>query len=316
MRLPFNVRLRNSQEKRRNGDRRINNLAVLRYFVPPVKSGQKDFAQEKIQMMSGKSTPQNFHALRAAQLLLLLCCVIGCLIVCGGFTHLSAGEAGSKPLEPQPHSSPLVPSILQEHNLSPEEQLQRRLELLVRERDGQIRSLMNERGDIRPSSNMIPQLGLDEPLRERNRAHDELRRALEYYREHVETHKKDVLETNRPQENIAQRSTLAATNQLRIAECYYEIAMNSHLESKDLSAALAALQLIELNDLEEGDPVRFRYLHAWFLLERYRMSKDENKAAYLTEATTAVKRLTTDFPTSELSITAERIMKQLMTEAP
>jgi hypothetical protein len=238
------------------------------------------------------------------------------LLLLSTLVSLSAGEAGAKPLEPQPYRAPLVPNVAGEQNLSPEEQLQRRLDLLVRERDGQIRALVDERGDIRPASSTKPLAGLDEPQRERNRAHDELRRALEFYREHVEPSKKDVLETNRPSENIAQRSTLAATNQLRIAECYYEISVNSHLDSKDIAAALSALQLIEINDLEEGDPVRFRYLHAWFLLERFNIANADKKSEHLTDATAAVKRLMADFPTSELSITAERILKQLTAGAP
>jgi phage terminase Nu1 subunit (DNA packaging protein) len=229
---------------------------------------------------------------------------------------LFAGDAGAPPLEPIPKIAPLVPSIANTNDLTPDEKLQRQLETLVRDRDNRIRSLLDERGDLRPADGRLQHTSLEEPFRERNRAQLELRRALENYDERSTSRQKDILAANRPIEQAFQRSSLAATNQLRIAECYYDLSLTTQPIINDLNAGIAALDLIEVNDLEEGDPVRYRYLRAWFLIEHARLAHGEAQAAYLKDATSAVERLTQDFPTSELTLTARNLLKRLGSPTP
>ncbi len=226
-------------------------------------------------------------------------------------TTLSAGEGGSPTLDPLPQIAPLVPTIANLDSLSPAERLQRELESLVRDRDSRIRSLKDERGDLRPADTTLQHATLSEPFRDRNQARDDLRRALEMYDERSSSRKPDTLEANRPIEQALQRSTLAATNQLRIAECYYDLSLTATPQVKDLSAGLAALELIDITELNDGDPVRLRYLRAWFLIEQTRITTTDAKATLLTEATTAVDRLAADFPTSELTLTARSLLKRL-----
>jgi hypothetical protein len=195
--------------------------------------------------------------------------------------------------------------------LSPAERLQRELESLVRDRDSRIRSLKDARGDLRPADATLQHATLGEPFRDRNQARDDLRRALEMYDERSTSRKPDTLEANRPIEQALQRSTLAATNQLRIAECYYDLSLTATPQAKDLSAGLAALELIDITELDDGDPVRLRYLRAWFLIEQTRIAATDTKATLLIEATTAVERLAADFPNSELTQTARSLLKRL-----
>ena len=226
---------------------------------------------------------------------------------------LSAGEAGSPSLDPLPQIAPLVPLIANPNALSPEERLQRNLESLVRDRDSRIRSLLDQRGDLRPADATLQHETLDEPFRDRNQARDDLRRALESYDDRSTSRRPDILNANRPIEQAMQRSTLAATNQLRIAECYYDLSLNSQSQTKELIAGLAALELVNIAELDDGDPIRYRYLRAWFLMEQARLASADKKENLITEATAAVERLTKDFPASELANTASNLLKRLTT---
>jgi hypothetical protein len=224
---------------------------------------------------------------------------------------LAAGEGGAPTLDPIPQIAPLVPKIANFDSLSPAERLQRELESLVRDRDSRIRSLLDQRGDLRPANATLQHPTLGEPFNDRNQARDDLRRALETYDERSTSRKLDTLDANRPIEQALQRSTLAATNQLRIAECYYDLSLTSTPQAKDLAAGLAAIDLIDTAELEDGDPVRYRYLRAWFLMEQTRMANGDTRSSLLKEATSAVDRLIADYPHSELSNIARSLLQQL-----
>ena len=68
----------------------------------------------------------------------------------------------------------------------------------------------------------------------------------------------------------------------------------------DVAAGFAALELVEVAELGDGEPVRYRYLKAWFLIEKARQATGEARIKFLAEATTAVERLAQDHATSEL----------------
>ena len=206
----------------------------------------------------------------------------------------------SPSLDPAPRIQPLVPGVENPASLTPSDRLQRRLESLVRERDQRIRELMNQRQNLRPATAAPQSAALEEPLRERDQAHLDLRRALENYDERVVGHHRDVLDVSRPAAQAAQRSNLAATNQLRIAECYHNLAAAMTPSVADINAGFAALELVEVAELGDGEPVRYRYLRAWFLIEKARQASGEARTKLLAEATTAVDRLAQDHANSEL----------------
>jgi hypothetical protein len=205
----------------------------------------------------------------------------------------------------------LVPTVDDPASLTPADRLQRKLESLVRERDQRIRDLLLERQNLRPATADPTDPKLATPLHEREQAELDLRRALESYDERVGTRRQDVLEATRPSAQAVQRSTLAATNQLRIAECYHDLAATSKPTAQDLDAGFGALELVELNDLSEGDPVRYRYLRAWFLIERARLASGDARTKLTAEASTAVDRLAQDHPTSELVSAARGLLAGL-----
>lgn len=214
-------------------------------------------------------------------------------------------------LDPAPRVQPLVPTVDDPASLTPADRLQRKLESLVRERDQRIRDLLLERQHLRPASSDPTDPKLAAPLHEREQAEQDLRRALESYDERVGTRRQDVLEATRPSAQAVQRSTLAATNQLRIAECYHDLAATSKPTAQDLEAGFGALELVELNDLSDGDPVRYRYLRAWFLIERTRLASGDARTKLAAEASAAVDRLAQDHPSSELVAAARGLLAGL-----
>ncbi len=217
----------------------------------------------------------------------------------------------SPSLDPLPHVQPLVPTVDDPATLTPADRLQRRLETLIRDRDQRIRDLLLERQDLRPAQGAPHSPTLVEPLRERDQAQLDLRRALEAYDEKVVGRFQDVLDGSRPAVQAVQRSTLAATNQLRIAECYHDLAATGTTSANDLVAGRKALSLIEISELGDGEPVRFRYLTAWFMIEQTRQASGDARTKHLAEATTAVDRLAQDFPTSELVSAARGLLAGL-----
>lgn len=225
---------------------------------------------------------------------------------------LALACAGSAPavevspaLDPTPHVQPLVPTVDDPATMTPADRLQRRLESLVRERDQRIRDLLLQRENLRPAAGAPTDPALAQPVRDREQARLDLHRALEAYDERASSRRQDVLDATRPLAQAVQRSTLAATNQLRIAECYHDLAATGTPAPEDLAAGLKALALVEVADLGEGEPVRLRYLQAWFLIEQARQATGDERAKLLASATSAVERLAQENPTSEL-VTAAR----------
>jgi hypothetical protein len=236
------------------------------------------------------------------------CAAVAALMLVLPGTH--AAEV-SPPLAPTPRVEPLVPTVDDPATLTPADRLQRRLESLVRERDQKIRDLLLQRDGLRPATAAPSDPQLAQPLRERNQARDDLRRALESFDERTVVRRQDVLDATRPQAQAVQRSTLAATNQVRIAECYHDLAATGTPTAEDLAAGLAALALVEVADLGDGDAVRLRYLHAWFLIEQTRQARGDVRVKRLGEATAAVERLAQEHPGSDLVNAARSLLAGL-----
>lgn len=245
--------------------------------------------------------------MRSLNLPLRMCALLG---ACWFSTSGWSGDA-SPALDPAPRVQPLVPTVDDPTTMTPANRLQRRLESLVRERDQRIRDLLLQREGLRPATGAPSDPALAPPLRERDQARQDLRRALEAYDERTVSRQLDVLDATRPQTQADQRSTLAATNQLRIAECYHDLAATGTPEKADLLAGIKALSLIELADLSDGDPVRFRYLQAWFLIEQARQASGDERAKTTAAATAAVERLAQEHPTSELTAAARGLLAGL-----
>ena len=229
------------------------------------------------------------------------------LVIIGG---LWSGEV-SAGLDPAPRVQPLVPQVDDPATLTPADRLQRRLESLVRDRDQRIRDLLLERQNLRPTTGASTDPALAQPTRDREQARQDLHRALEAYDERVIGRRQDVLDATRPAAQAVQRSTLAATNQLRIAECYHDLAATGTPEAADLAAGLKALGLVEAADLGDGEAVRLRYLTAWFLIEQTRRATGDTRAKLMTDATGAVERLAQEHPTSELTAAARGLLAGL-----
>ncbi|HEX3133562.1 MAG TPA: hypothetical protein VHX44_08255 [Planctomycetota bacterium] len=233
------------------------------------------------------------------------------LILLVGLTTSASSVEVSPGLDPAPRVQPLVPQVDDPATLTPADRLQRKLESLVRDHDQRIRDLLLQRQDLRPATGSPGNPALAQPAREREQAHQDLRRALESYDERVVGRRQDVLDATRPAAQAMQRSTLAATNQLRMAECYHDLAASDTPDAADLAAGMKALGLVEVADLGDGEAVRLNYLRAWFLIEQARQATGDARAKLTAQASTAVDRLAQDFPTSELVLTARGLLTGL-----
>ena len=221
---------------------------------------------------------------------------------------LMGEDIGLPPLDPQPKTAPLAPLALDLAKLSDSERLRRRLEELVRERDSRARELQDRYGDLRLPRPSVAGTPLEEPAKERDRAWDDLQRELNTYAETHAHSEQDVLNAAKPGRQAAQHSTLAASNQLRIAECYHDLAADGKPTTADLAAGMAALTRLDANELPESERPRLHYLRVWFLAEQARQATGDTHDKLVGEARTAAGRLRQEFPTSDLSPAAERLV--------
>ena len=223
-------------------------------------------------------------------------------------TLLGAEDSGLPPLDPLPKVVPLAPLSSDPTKLSDSERLRRRLEELVRERDSRTHELITRYGDLRPARRSLTGTPLEEPAKERDRAWDDLQRELSTYAETHAHSERDVLNAAKPARQAAQHSTLAASNQLRIAECYHDLAADGKPTAGDLTDGMAALTHLDVGELPETERPRLHYLRVWFLTEQARQTEGDARAKLIADARTTAAHLRQEFPTSDLSPAADRLV--------
>jgi hypothetical protein len=224
---------------------------------------------------------------------------------------LGAEESGLPPLDPLPKVVPLAPLAGDPAKLSDSERLRRRLEELVRDRDGRAHELLSRYGDLRPPHRSLAGTPLEEPAKERDRAWDDLQRELSAYAENHAHTEQDVLNAAKPGRQAAQHGTLAASNQLRIAECYHDLAADGKPTAGDLAAGMDALVHLDAGELPESERPRLLYLRVWFLVEQARQTDGEPRAKLVGDARASASRLRQEFATSDLAPAAERLVAAL-----
>jgi hypothetical protein len=159
-----------------------------------------------------------------------------------------------------------------------------------------------ERGVSRPE--------IEQPRRERDQALAELQRALETFGvQRGGGH--DPLETARPAAKAAQAGPIAAINQLRIAECYQELA-HSSAAAADLSEGAKALAACDVSQLPGLEQPRYYYLQTWFAAESARHATGEERAKFLTQAQDSQRLLAGQFPGLELTVAAQALTLDLL----
>jgi hypothetical protein len=153
---------------------------------------------------------------------------------------------------------------------------------------------------------------LEQSRQERDRAWDDLRALLA-----AETRRTspvpDPLDAGRPLAQAGQVSPLAAINQLRIAECYQELAAGARPEPGDLGAGNATIAQLDPALLPETERPRYHYLHTWFLAERARAATGNERERLVTEAVKQQTLLALRYPDSELTKAAKILLLDLNT---
>jgi hypothetical protein len=229
----------------------------------------------------------------------------------------AAAEPGMPSLGPLPHADPLPPLADDNAHLSPELQLQRRLQELIRQSDQRIQELEAKTqgltsGSLASSAPAGADGALSGPLQERDQALQDLQRTLAAQRQAQHGHD-DVLETARPAALAAQARPLTAVNQLRIGACYQQLITGGKSQPSDLDNGLAALAAVHVDELPDEERARYLFLHAWFLVEKARASSGAERDRLIAAAQDEERILTRDFPASELNDSAMALMTGLPT---
>lgn len=228
--------------------------------------------------------------------------------------------AGAAPLDPAPRISPSVPQPEDESRLDPQKRLQRRLERLLREHEERIRELTASGvpGTVRDP---IGDPALEEPLRGRDQALRELRKALQAHVERTPAPRRDELD--HPSSRTLPGSgadPIAARNRLAVAECLRDLASAPEGTTQDVEDGITALTGLDTARLSETERALGAYLQVWFLAERARRlpatAAPERRRKAVEDALAARSALAAQHPASELALTADALVAGLDDGAP
>lgn len=231
-----------------------------------------------------------------------------------------AGAAGAAPLDPAPRTSPVAPQPEDESRLDPQKRLQRRLERLLREHEERIRELTAS-GVAGTVHDPQGDPALEEPLRSRDQALRELRKALQAHVERTPAPRRDELD--RPSSRTLPgggSDPILARNRLAVAECLRDLAAAPEGTDRDVEDGLAAIAALDTARLSEAERALAAYLQVWFLAERARRlpadAPAEARRKAVEEARAARASLAAQHPASELTLTAEALVAGLDDGAP
>ena len=227
---------------------------------------------------------------------------------------LPALEDGSPPLPPQPRTTPGTPA-LEKADANAEDQLQRRIDREVHNRDQAISVLMQAgtAANVPEPDAKDPQFA--EPMKAAKAARRDLKIALEDYVSRTPRVQKDVLDRGERRTQAGLAAPLEAQNLLAIAECYKDLASGPQGTAQDVTDGQESLAKLDLARLPDGDRPRAVYLRLWFQLEKLRKAPADlpvtDRRKWMTEARAIQNELTSQFPASELSLTADALFRGL-----
>lgn len=227
------------------------------------------------------------------------------------FAPARAAE-GLEPLPPQPRTAPAVPEPIDTGALPPDEQMQRRIAALLRDRDRRIADLVRTAQAGRPVADGKEDPALARPRSDRDRAWRDLRAALEEFLTRTPSRQVDVLDKNREAAQARQEPELSAANQMAIVECHQALAASPEGTAADAEEGWKALNRLRPELVPDYLQPRLAYLRAWFLAERARRSEDPRAKAQLTgEARAAVAAFQARFAESELALSVGSLLTGL-----
>lgn len=233
------------------------------------------------------------------------------MLVIAAETLPDTGVPGGGPL---PRLLPQAPGAVDAP--TPEQKLLWEIGRGLQERDQRIAELGARlpAGVRLPADSGISRPEIEQPRRERDQALAELQRTLDTFGVQ-RSGRNDPLETARPAAKAAQAGPIAAINQLRIAECYQELAQNS-AAAADLSEGTKALAACEVSQLPGLEQPRYYYLQTWFAAESARHANGDERGKLLTQAQDAQRILAAQFPGLELTVAAQALTMDLTQSPP
>lgn len=237
---------------------------------------------------------------------------------------LAAAEAGAPPLDPGGRTVPAAPLPVDESRLDPQQRLQRQLVRLLHGHEERIRDLAAS--GVGPVTDPRPgDPALDEPLKARERARQDLRQALAALVDRTPAPRRDELDRPASRALPGQGDdALAARNRLSVAECFRELAGGAGGTTRDADDGLAALDGLDAERLSEPERAIAAYLRLWFLCERMRRlpadatadATAEARAAAAAAVRTAYDALAAQHPGSELALTGEALVAATVATSP
>jgi hypothetical protein len=208
-------------------------------------------------------------------------------------------------LAPVPRLVPLTPVVGLPERDDADEKLLRRIAEQAREREQRIAELLDAHGGARPPLADTSAPELVRPRKDRDQAWAALQAALQKAPERARA-QGDPLDAGTAVNQARQEPLISAANQLRIAECYRDLAAAPMPDGKELDTGLDVLAKLDPGLLAESERPRYHYLRTWFLAEQARHASGPERARLLLEAQAAARELQAR-PDSELAAAAQAL---------
>jgi hypothetical protein len=235
---------------------------------------------------------------------------------------LGGALAGAEPGEtaptiaPTPILTPQLPGNGSDATADPRLAAQRRLAELAADHGRRIAEIDAALGNATPAA--VPaQEGLDAERRERDAALMRARIGAQDFVTKTRADTRDPLSAPAAAAPSTQNEGLAGGNRLAAADCYRQLVLDGQGGDADLAAGAEALSRIDAAQLPAPDLPRLLYLRVWFASEQARRAANPAERARLAAiAGEARLILLRDFPSSELTRTAQQLVRDLGGEEP
>jgi hypothetical protein len=216
---------------------------------------------------------------------------------------LARAEDGVPSQLPLPRSAPLAPVQMDDTPADQGDRILRDLDRATRDRDERIQAILRMSEGIRPGAVADLGRGFERPRAERDKALVDLRAALDDWLGRTHRSDKDVLDPATATRQAAQVTPLSAENQIAIAECLRDLALEEIPELRENRLAEGLKEISALPpEIPEYLRPRAAWLNVFFLAELARLPGDTAQRADLAaRARAAAEVFPAAYPSSELT---------------
>lgn len=230
------------------------------------------------------------------------------LLIAG--VHAEQGDTAPL-LEPTPIVNPQLPGSGADAVADPRLAAQRRLAALTADHARRIAEIDAQLGNASPVA-VPPQDGLDTERAERDAALLRARTGAQDFITKTRADTRDPLSAPAHAAPRTQSDAITGSNRLAAAECYRQLVIDGQGSDAELRGGAEVLALVDAAQLPTPDLPRLLYLRVWFASEQARRATDASERDRLTaSAVESQQVLLRDFPSSELTRTAQQLVREL-----